>query len=149
MMHPLQIPALRGVIEGLVSGLIQVMLPGHPSTLSAIIEPISEALQRHANIRIDLNQHTKQAKLVAAEHYLPSTLPIDTQRRNNFSVICPNPVVATQKASAPTSTPMAISGEPSSIPPQVSQMAIQGEYPGFAAADSFIAENQTSSNNGQ
>ena len=82
--NPLLVPAVRGVLEGLVSGLIQVLLPGQPSTLSAIIDPLSDALKRHANITIDLNQHTNQAKLVAAEKYLPSTLPIDIQMRNDF-----------------------------------------------------------------
>ena len=76
--HPLQFPALKAVIEGLVGGIIQVSQQKEkPLTTATVIKCLSDSLQRHCNTRIDLNQETYQARLVATNPIIPSTLPIN------------------------------------------------------------------------
>ena len=79
--HPLQVPAVRAVAEGLVAGVLQLFQTDKKLSFPQITDILSSALRRHANISIELNQVTMQAKLVATNNLLPSTLPINMMQQ--------------------------------------------------------------------
>ena len=81
--HPLQFPALRAVLEGVVSGMIEIFQHKETPTIAKVMTSISNSLERHSNIRLDLNHETYQAKLIATRPTVPTTLPINTGMFNN------------------------------------------------------------------
>ena len=58
-----------------MGGLVKSFQSGQVPSIGHLVGSLSRSLERHANIKIDLNMSTQQAKLVAIRPTFPTSLP--------------------------------------------------------------------------